>query len=49
MLTAWCELRDDFRNFRTDRIAWLELLDERFEPEPGKTFEEYVRCMNAAG
>lgn len=47
MLTAWCELRDDFRNFRPDRIDRLELLDERFEPEPGKTFEDFVRRMNA--
>ena len=27
VLAAWCELRQDFRTFRTDRIASLALLD----------------------
>jgi predicted DNA-binding transcriptional regulator YafY len=30
VLAAWCELRDGFRHFRTDRIAALEALPERF-------------------
>jgi len=47
ILAAWCELREDFRNFRPDRIARLELLDERFEPEPGKTLDDFIRRMNA--
>ena len=46
-LTAWCELRDDFRNFRLDRIVELELTDERFVDEPGKTLEEFVRRLEA--
>jgi predicted DNA-binding transcriptional regulator YafY len=45
MLTAWCELRSDFRNFRLDRVESLRLLDERFADEPGKTWEDYVRGM----
>lgn len=36
-LAAWCELREDFRNFRVDRIEALQVLDERFEDEPGRT------------
>ncbi len=40
-LTAWCELREDFRDFRLDRIGTMELLDERFDPEPGKTIEDF--------
>jgi predicted DNA-binding transcriptional regulator YafY len=28
MLVAWCELREGFRHFRTDRIIELETLDE---------------------
>ncbi len=32
-LVAWCELRRDFRHFRTDRIAALEVLEERY-PTP---------------
>jgi predicted DNA-binding transcriptional regulator YafY len=30
VLVAWCELRQDFRHFRTDRIADLQRLDERY-------------------
>jgi predicted DNA-binding transcriptional regulator YafY len=30
MLAAWCELRQSFRHFRTDRIASLEVLEERY-------------------
>jgi len=29
MIIAWCELRQDFRHFRTDRVVGIELLDER--------------------
>jgi predicted DNA-binding transcriptional regulator YafY len=29
MLIAWCELRQDFRHFRLDRIIQAELLEER--------------------
>ncbi|CAM5765399.1 transcriptional regulator [Labrys miyagiensis] len=30
MLAAWCELRQDFRHFRTDRIATAEETGERY-------------------
>ena len=36
VLGAWCELRNDFRNFRVDRISNARLLDERFIAESGK-------------
>lgn len=29
LICAWCELREDFRNFRTDRVTLAELTDER--------------------
>jgi predicted DNA-binding transcriptional regulator YafY len=45
MLTAWCELRNDFRNFRLDRVEQLNVLDEGFEDEAGKTWDDYVRQM----
>ena len=34
MLVAWCELRQDFRHFRTDRIQKLEVLEERVPERP---------------
>lgn len=41
-LAAWCELREDFRNFRVDRIEALEI-GEVFEPEIGRTLRDYMR------
>ena len=41
-LTAWCELRVDFRNFRVDRITKLQLLEETFVQEPGKTLADFL-------
>jgi len=36
LISAWCELRDDFRHFRADRVQALTVLDETF-PVPGRT------------
>jgi predicted DNA-binding transcriptional regulator YafY len=44
-LAAWCERRDDFRNFRVDRIASLDTLDERFRDEPGRTLADLFRSV----
>jgi predicted DNA-binding transcriptional regulator YafY len=33
MLAAWCELRRNYRHFRTDRIYGCEPLEARFEGE----------------
>jgi len=30
LLAAWCELRNGFRHFRTDRIYGCEKMDQRF-------------------
>lgn len=32
LLAAWCELRQQFRHFRTDRISAYEFLAERYKP-----------------
>jgi predicted DNA-binding transcriptional regulator YafY len=42
-LSAWCELRDDFRSFRLDRIRDLRPREERFVDEPGRTLEDYFK------
>jgi predicted DNA-binding transcriptional regulator YafY len=34
MMVAWCEMRNDFRHFRTDRITAAEFLDERYPERP---------------
>ena len=45
--SAWCELREDFRGFRVDRIDQIEVLPERFRDEPGKTLAEMLRRLQA--
>jgi predicted DNA-binding transcriptional regulator YafY len=45
LLTAWCELRSAFRNFRLDRVTSLAMLDEGFAPEEGKRYEDFVALM----
>lgn len=47
LLTAWCELRDDFRNFRIDRIDELTATDQTFEPEPGKTCDDFMEQIRS--
>jgi len=42
-LAAWCELREDFRSFRVDRIRRLTVLEQRFRDEPGKTLADMTR------
>jgi predicted DNA-binding transcriptional regulator YafY len=34
LIIAWCELRTDFRHFRTDRVASAAFLDERYPDRP---------------
>ena len=46
-LAAWCELRDDFRSFRLDRIGGLRVLATPFWPERGKTLADFHRAMEA--
>jgi predicted DNA-binding transcriptional regulator YafY len=45
LLAAWCELRRDFRTFRTDRIQAAELLERTYRDEPGTTFDDYLRGL----
>ena len=45
-LAAWCESREDFRNFRVDRIGDIEPLDVRFRDEPGRTLPDLMRLYD---
>jgi predicted DNA-binding transcriptional regulator YafY len=40
LLTAWCELRNDFRDFRLDLIETATPLPELFTDEPGKRLSD---------
>ncbi|MEM8994992.1 MAG: WYL domain-containing protein, partial [Acidobacteriota bacterium] len=44
VMAAWCELRQDYRAFRPDRMLTLEVLDERFElSSEGISLEGFLR------
>jgi predicted DNA-binding transcriptional regulator YafY len=46
-LVAWCELRDDFRHFRLDRMQELEFSTEVFADESGKTLQDFFMTLPA--
>ncbi|HZH25798.1 MAG TPA: YafY family protein [Azospirillaceae bacterium] len=48
-LTAWCELRADFRAFRLDRMAAAEALSDTFRSEPGRTLQDYLARLRTEG
>lgn len=45
LLSGWCEMREDFRNFRLDRIQNLKIREERFRDEAGKRLYDYMQQM----
>ena len=47
LLAAWCELRRDFRHFRTDRIVSAEFLDETYGCRPNDLRARWKRTMEA--
>jgi predicted DNA-binding transcriptional regulator YafY len=42
LVAAWCELREDYRHFRIDRIARSRVLDERFPADNGRLVSEWL-------
>ena len=46
LLAAWCELRKDYRHFRTDRISALAEIGERY-PRPRRTLIRELREIQA--
>jgi len=45
MLAAWCELRQDFRHFRADRIVAAIFLDDRYHGRPAALRQRWKRDM----
>lgn len=41
-LLAWCELRNEYRNFRFDRIQNIMLLAEHYPQHPERNLEHYL-------
>jgi predicted DNA-binding transcriptional regulator YafY len=44
-LGAWCDLRQDFRNFRLDRIQDASSLEETFDYVSPRTLDDFIRSM----
>lgn len=49
LLAAWCELRQDFRHFRTDRVQKAEFLDELIPERFGILRSRWVALQEACG
>lgn len=47
-LASWCELRDDFRNFRMDRMGGIAC-GGVFEVVKGRSLEDFLARMRSAG
>jgi predicted DNA-binding transcriptional regulator YafY len=41
-LIAWCRARQDYRDFRTDRIQELAMVSERFEARANFSLDEFL-------
>jgi predicted DNA-binding transcriptional regulator YafY len=41
-LLAWCELRDEYRNFRFDRILRIDCLPEHYPHHPERNLQHYI-------
>jgi predicted DNA-binding transcriptional regulator YafY len=39
LIAAWCELRNDYRHFRVDRVEALTILEEQYPPDDGRLAE----------
>ncbi len=49
MLVGWCELRQDFRHFRTDRVTRAEFLDERYQERPTVLRTKWRKTLEQRG
>jgi predicted DNA-binding transcriptional regulator YafY len=48
-LVAWCELRQDFRHFRTDRVVEAEFLEERHGSRAGELRRRWKKQLEGQG
>lgn len=47
VVTSWCETRNDFRDFRLDRIEDWKVLPDRFQPQEDQTYAAYLAGLEA--
>lgn len=46
IIIAWCELRQDFRHFRADRITDLKLLEDRYPKRKHNLMQQWRKINN---
>ena len=46
LLAGWCEMRQNFRNFRLDRISDFSVSPQRFRDEKGKALSAYFQAQD---
>jgi len=44
-LVGWCELRNDFRSFRLDRIQLIQLENTTFADTEGQSLQDFIQRM----
>jgi predicted DNA-binding transcriptional regulator YafY len=42
IIVGWCELRQDFRHFRTDRVLSAQVLDDRYPERPAVLRKRWI-------
>lgn len=48
LIVGWCELRQDYRHFRADRISALTVLAEHYPSDNGRLMAEWMKQQAAA-
>jgi len=46
-LVAWCEMRNDFRMFRIDRMNNVQVTDIKFKPTPERSLAKFLKQIEA--
>ena len=46
VLIAWCHLRDDYREFRLDRMLGVEVLPDQFEPRKFDLMKYFYKILS---
>jgi predicted DNA-binding transcriptional regulator YafY len=47
LIGAWCELRQDYRHFRADRVSALSVLDDTYPSDNGRLMAEWLALRQA--
>jgi predicted DNA-binding transcriptional regulator YafY len=48
LIIAWCELRGDFRHFRTDRVVAADFLEQRYPARRAVLYATWTKGLQAA-